>query len=71
MIEIFHRVTAIVLDAPPVEGQVAIQGEAGRCCPVSLAPESGDPGKRSALIRLDSESADPGKLTVAVKSAAC
>jgi hypothetical protein len=71
MIEIFHRVTAIVLDAPPVEGQVAIQEEAGQCCPVNLAPESGDPGKRSALIRLDSKSADPGKLTVAVKSAAC
>jgi hypothetical protein len=37
MIEIFHRVTAIVLDAPPVEGQVAIQGEAGPML-------SGEPG---------------------------
>jgi hypothetical protein len=27
MIETFHRVTTIVLDAPPVEGQVAIQGK--------------------------------------------
>jgi hypothetical protein len=36
MIQLFHRVTAIVPDAPPAEGQDAIREKAGRCYPVIL-----------------------------------
>jgi hypothetical protein len=51
MIQLFHRVTAIVPDAPPAEGQCAIRIKAGRHYPVNLAPESGDPGHNPPILK--------------------